>query len=108
MKIYFFTDGLPLETQRALYLELKDKFERPSIVDPALTGDELLNANLEDVAYFDTHIFNLLKFARIQTVRELTQTSEQYLCSIRGFGNVSLQKVKDFLDARGLALTREY
>ena len=97
---------LSLEKQKEIYLALKEKFENPPFKDPPLTADDLLNSELDDYREMNkhTHIFNILKFSGIHTVRQLTQTSKQDLTSLRGFGKRSLEQVEDFLQVRGLSL----
>lgn len=104
MKLNLYTESLPLETQRQLYLELRAKFENPPFSEPPLTGEDLLDTRLEEFPQIGTHLFNILKFAGIHTVRQLTETSPEFLGAHRGFGKVSLQQVCDFLEARGLRL----
>jgi DNA-directed RNA polymerase alpha subunit len=105
MLIQFVTESLPIETQRALYLELKRKFEHPSALDIPLAGEELLDADVYDLTFFDRHVCSLLKSAKIQTIRELTTYSEYDLRKIRGFGDVCMRKVKAFLQAHQLSLS---
>jgi hypothetical protein len=107
MNLCFVTEQLPLETQRALYLELKRKFEYAGHLCTHLVGEELLNADLDDVAYFDRYVNHRLKSFKINTVRELITYSEYDLRKCRGFGDVSMRKVKAFLDAHQLSLSRD-
>jgi len=104
MKICILTDILPLETQRALYIELKQKFERGPVSEQSLSGDELLDARLSSFRGFSTHMINILKFANIYTVRDLTESTPGRLLSRRGFGEQSLRQIKGFLYLHGLSL----
>src|SRR5450432_3232990 len=106
MQIMINLNALNLKAQKEMYLALKQKFENPPFANEVqLTGEALKDLELADFREISTHVFNILKFARIHTVRALIQTSQEDLDVLRGFGKRSMEQVEQFLLERGLSLS---
>ena len=105
MHILLSLSAIPLETQREIYLKLKQKFERdPYVEDPPITREELLNKDLSDIGILPISVYNMLTIAQIRTVGQLVNTSRKDLQKLRGFGKWSLNQVEEFLMLKGLCL----
>src|SRR5450631_2961023 len=98
-------DLLPLNIQKEIYLELKEKFENFPFADlPLPIGDALLNMELCDFRDVSTRMFYLFEKAKLRTVSDLTKISRKDLEAISGFGSRSLKWVEEFLSEKGLTL----
>jgi DNA-directed RNA polymerase subunit alpha len=105
MQIMINLNSLTHEEQKKIYLALKEKFENHQFAkEVEVTSEQLMDMELTEFEEISTHIFNILKFARIHTVRALIQTSKENLESLRGFGKRSMDQVEQFLQERGLSL----
>lgn len=57
--------------------------------------------------FCNSKIYNLLMENKIFTLEDLLRCSEEHLLSIRGFGNVYLKTIKDFLYRHDLELSKD-
>ncbi len=92
-----------------LFFDVSSESVAPALGDyPTMTarpagGPAAPDVRIEELD-FSVRTYNCLKKANIQTVADLTQTSEEELMNIRNFGRKSLVEVQDKLAQLGLGL----
>lgn len=93
---------LMIITDENISLDLKQEEVEEAVDEEMLQLRKVLNTQLEDLE-LSVRAFNCLKAAKISTLNELVQYSQEELMKFRNFGQKSLIEIEQILGDRGLA-----
>lgn len=97
---------LMIITDENITLDTKSEEEQDSVDEGLLQLRKVLNTPLEDLE-LSVRAFNCLKAAKINTLNELVQYSQDELMKFRNFGQKSLTEIEQILDERGLSFNMD-
>ena len=92
---------LMIITDENISLDTKDESKEETVDEGLLQLRKILNTPLEDLE-LSVRAFNCLKAAKINSLSELVQYSQEELMKFRNFGQKSLTEIEQVLHERGL------
>lgn len=92
---------LMIITDENIALDIPDEAKEETVDEGLLQLRKTLNTSLEDLE-LSVRAFNCLKAAKINSLIELVQYTQDELMKFRNFGQKSLTEIEQILDERGL------